>query len=481
MLLRVISLCLFLLTAAALSPAFAHPPAGKLKPLPPEVKALVDKALRTKSEADLLEARKALAKEGRFSCCISGGCTECMKEGACACGPNLLAKDGVCKECVEGWKAGAGKFEGIDLKEVRLEQMGMRGMTGPWLMNREGTGTSWLPDASPMYASMRTRGTWNFMTMGYAYGVATKQKVKNRGDDGAYLSGYGMVSTWNGTLGLRAMGSFDPITLGRGGYPLLLQGGAATNDRQHPHDLVKELAVTATGNIKDQAFATLYVAPIGEPALGPTAYIHRPSAFDNPEAPLSHHALDFTHITPGVITGSLATQTWKLDASLFNGHAPDNRYTTFDTVRLDSRSMRLSMNPTPTLALQVSHGYLNGSGGHHGHTTGQKSYRTTASAIGTLGDWNSTLAWATDTTGQTWLLEGARLREKETLFFRAESVASDLGQISKLTLGGVHNLKGGLGVGASVSVHAVPGSLRRDYGRTPVTANIFLRTRTGRM
>jgi hypothetical protein len=458
-----------LLTLVLGSAALGHPPAGKLKPLSPETRALLEAAKRTRSEADLLAARRALAQEGRYSCCITGGCTECLIEGVCACGPNLLAKEGVCRECVAGWKVGVGKFEGIDPKEIKEEKMGtMRGATGPWRMNREGTGTSWLPEASPMYGSMRTAGRWNVMTMGYGYGVGTQSRGENRG----YLSGYGMASAWNGKFGVRAMASVDPVTLGRGGYPLLFQEGEGLTDRQHPHDLLKELAFTATGNLRNRAWATLYLAPVGEPALGPTAYVHRPSALDNPEAPLTHHVLDATHITPGVVTGSLATRKLKIDASLFNGRDVDNRRTTLDTVRLDSRSVRLSVSPSENLALQISQGYL----------APEKKRRTTASALGVRGDWNAALAWSSQQgDGQSWLLEATRLRSAGTVFFRAESVVRPLGQVGKLTLGGVKERSGGLGIGASLSVHAVPGRMRASYGRAPLTGNIFLRVRTGKM
>ena len=40
-------------------------------------------------------------------------------------------------------------------------------------------------------------------------------------------------------------------------------------------------------------------------AIGPVAYMHRPSAMDNPAAPLSHHTFDSTHIAYGVVTAAV--------------------------------------------------------------------------------------------------------------------------------------------------------------------------------
>ncbi|MES2766139.1 MAG: LOG family protein, partial [Bacteroidota bacterium] len=46
-----------------------------------------------------------------------------------------------------------------------------------------------------------------------------------------------------------------------------------------------------------------HVADAREPALGPAMFLHRPSGANNPDAPISHHWQDASHITWGVITG----------------------------------------------------------------------------------------------------------------------------------------------------------------------------------
>lgn len=68
----------------------------------------------------------------------------------------------------------------------------------------------------------------------------------------------------------------------------------------------------------------------GDPALGPTPYVHRPSADANPTAPLGHHTLDSTHATHGVVTGGLTHHEVTVEASWFRGRELDE-----DRVRLD--------------------------------------------------------------------------------------------------------------------------------------------------
>src|SRR2546427_4190311 len=85
----------------------------------------------------------------------------------------------------------------------------------------------------------------------------------------------------------------------------------------------------------------------GEPAVGPAAFPHRPSASDDPLAPLAHHWQDGTHITFGVLTAGVFTPTTKLEASVFNWREPDEKRTQFYYAgrALDSYNAGLSGNP----------------------------------------------------------------------------------------------------------------------------------------
>src|SRR3989442_1359608 len=108
-----------------------------------------------------------------------------------------------------------------------------------------------------------------------------------------------------------------------------------------------ELAALYERPVAQNLALSLYLAPVGEPAVGPVAFPHRPSAADDPLAPISHHWQDGTHITFGVVTAGVFTREVKLEASWFNGREPDENRTNFDYTgrRLDSYSARLTVNP----------------------------------------------------------------------------------------------------------------------------------------
>ena len=120
-----------------------------------------------------------------------------------------------------------------------------------------------------------------------------------------------------------------------------------------------ELAASYSLPLGTDSAAFVYVGLPGEPALGPSAFMHRFSGMRNPEAPLTHHWLDSTHITFGVATLGVSKGPVQLEASWFNGREPDSARWNIETRKFDSWSTRLSYNPTPALSMQVSHGDLN--------------------------------------------------------------------------------------------------------------------------
>src|SRR5258708_12946899 len=86
--------------------------------------------------------------------------------------------------------------------------------------------------------------------------------------------------------------------------------------------------------------------------------MHRPSAQNDPFAPITHHWQDATHITFGVITAGLFTRAWKVEASAFNGREPDENRWDFDFRRLDSYAGRVTLNPGEPWSLSASYAYL---------------------------------------------------------------------------------------------------------------------------
>jgi hypothetical protein len=160
---------------------------------------------------------------------------------------------------------------------------------------------------------------------------------------------------------LRTMLSLDPL-MGNRGYPILFAagetaGGEPLVDRQHPHDFFMELAAKVEVPIGG-ATAFLYGGPVAEPALGPSAFMHRGSARYNPEAPIGHHWFDSTHITFGVVTAGLRTGAFQIEGSAFRGREPDEERYDIETPKLDSWSVRGTWTPSPRWTAQLSFGRL---------------------------------------------------------------------------------------------------------------------------
>src|SRR3982074_523347 len=120
-------------------------------------------------------------------------------------------------------------------------------------MNRESSGTAWVPDSTPMYGYMKMFGDDMLMLHGGIFPRYTNVSSR-RGDDRIDAPNWimGMYShpfNENSQLGLRLMMSADLLTEGGGGYPLLFQTGESwhgqpLHDRQHPHDLFSELSIS---------------------------------------------------------------------------------------------------------------------------------------------------------------------------------------------------------------------------------------------
>ena len=238
--------------------------------------------------------------------------------------------------------------------------MAATGIYGAYPMTRDASGTAWQPDASTHSGVHGSSGGWSLM--GHAtINVVFDRQGGPRGDDKAYVAGMVMGSARRdladgGTVNLRAMLSPDPL-MGRRGYPLLLAAGETANgstplvDRQHPHELIMELSAAYSRRITPTDSVFLYAGLPGEPAFGPSAFMHRLSAMDSPEAPISHHWLDSTHITFGVLTGGWVHDNWKIEASRFKGREPDQDRYDIEEPKLDSSAARLSSNPTANWSL----------------------------------------------------------------------------------------------------------------------------------
>lgn len=364
-------------------------------------------------------------------------------------------------------------------------------------MSQESSGTSWVPESTPMYGHMYMFGDDMLMLHGGIFPRYTKVSSW-RGDDSIDAPNWimGMYShpfSDNAQLGLRLMMSADLLAEGGRGYPLLFQTGEtwrgqALHDRQHPHDLFSELSITYSQKITQDVSTYLYFGYPGEPAIGPPAFMHRLSAMDAPNAPISHHWQDSTHIVFGVLTGGVQWRNVKVEGSIFTGREPDEDRYDFDRPRFDSYSGRISWNPTPNLALQFSHGYIKSP---EALDLELKVHRTTASAIYNLplgpdSNWSTSFVWGqNDVTHegktQSFLLETNYQRGRDTVYARWELVEKsghelvleeidheNVYTLNTVSVGYVRDLIHGnkidIGLGGQFTVNIWPEELDSYYG-----------------
>ena len=375
-------------------------------------------------------------------------------------------------------------------------------------MSRDASGTTWQPDEAPHAGYHLMKGDWMLMGHGVLFSGEDWQQGP-RGDRAfiatGWLMGMARRDFDSDRVEFRTMLSPEPFTVPGRGYPLLLQSGEtykgeALHDSQHPHDLFMELSATWTHAFSGGLGAQLYLAPAGEPALGPVAFPHRVSSADDPLAVLGHHWIDSTHIAFGVATVALFTPQVKLELSRFNGREPDEVRTNFDFGSLDSTSGRVTFNPSGRWSGQLSYGRL---ASPEALEPGVSETRATASLTYAADLDEGLLAWTFGAgrnhhpgeaaTGAAFLEGTWDLDRRNTLFGRFEIVqkrGSDLAldpplqdrtfTVKSLSLGYVRNFADvgpfRLGLGARLTVNDTTAELAGRYGgRHPLGGMLFLR------
>jgi hypothetical protein len=426
---------------------------------------------------------------------------------------------------------------------------------------RNASGTSWQPSSVPEPMTHRMAGGWMFMLHGNAFASVNRQGGP-RGITKFESLNWGMVmaehSFGPGVFTARTMLSLEPWTIPHGGAPQLFQTGETYRNRpivdhQHPHNFFMELAAMYTLPLSKKAALQVYGGPVGEPALGPTAFMHRLSASEIPAAPLGHHLADSTHISEGVATLGFMYGPLKAEASAFNGHEPGEERWGIHTSGLNSYSFRVTLNLTDRWSGQVSVGHLRrpeaavpissvcgGDGGpaiilppgvvpHRCPQLLRKSprqpfepppptlytqpgneVRSTASITYhrplATGYWATTMVWGRNRETQDYLtsyLNGYlvestlhfqranylylrwELLDKEGLLSPAQALRVGLARsvlrVGAYTFGFVRDvpLIPGLrtGIGGDVTFYAKPSALDEFYGKSPVSAHLFLRVR----
>lgn len=387
------------------------------------------------------------------------------------------------------------------------------------ILRHTGSGTSLEPasGAPPMLMQMRPSG-WMLMLHAQASAVE-QQQTGARGHDKFFSVNWVMPmaqrSHGGNELTLRAMFSLEPATITGRYYPELFQEGETAFgkpivDGQHPHDLFMELAALYDRRIGSHALVSLYAAPVGDPALGPEAFPHRPSIGDDPLAPLGHHLQDSTHIADEVVTGGVAWGTGqrgvRVEASGFHGREPDENRWHIEVGAIDTWSARVTAAPGKDWSMQYSLGHLHSPEAAHPtedvlRQTASVAYHhgTGSAVLNSIAVWGRNHTSGSPINANGYLFEAAlRVKDRQTVWTRIENadrttdllgalappVESVVGRVQATTGGYAHRVwgwqDGSAELGAQFTGFGVPDRLTPLYGQHPVGVAAMLEVRLGK-
>jgi hypothetical protein len=363
---------------------------------------------------------------------------------------------------------------------------------------RQASGTSMNPAAAPEHMHMVQSGDWMLMLHGSAF-LNQVWQTGARGGDKLFSTNWfmGMAERklGDGHLMLRSMLSFEPATITHRSYPELFQTGETAfgdplRDAQHPHDFFMELAAEYAMPIDAQTIGYIYLAPAGDPSLGPVAYPHRSSALEIPQATLGHHTEDSTHIAANVVTVGATRGMFGAAVSAFHGGEPDERRWNINGGRIDSWAIRATADLNPNWSAQISTGHLKKpealEAGDIQRTTASIAYSTEAWSSSLIYGHNdkrrgrSTNAWTAETLYQLAPLDWVTARLE--IVDKDELIGGGLQRIKALTAGYTRDLWSNAmmiaGAGANATIYDDPAALDQFYGRNPRSVYVYVRVRS---
>lgn len=379
----------------------------------------------------------------------------------------------------------------------------------------KGSGTSAEPASTPAPMLMMRKGNWMLMFHANVF-ILDEQQSTARGADRFFSTNWFMGMAQRkagpGVLTARAMMSLEPATVTQERYPLLFQEGETAfgvpiADGQHPHNLFMELAALYDLKLGQNSLLSFYFAPVGDPAIGPTAYPHRASALEDPVATLGHHQEDSTHISDDVVTLGFTYRIARIEASGFHGREPDEFRWDIDQGRIDSWSTRLTIEPGKNWSGQYSYARIKSL--EELFPTEDQERMTTSIMYNrpfNKGNWASTILWGRtrslndSSIFDSYLFESTvRFRDGNYSWMRIENAVRSnelilgenplppgfleqpIGRVQAYTFGYDHDVKLvphlASAIGAQVTTYGVPNQLQVIYGQHPLGVAIFVRLR----
>ena len=383
------------------------------------------------------------------------------------------------------------------------------------ILHHAASGTSAEPNSTPTPMLMTMHGPWMLMFHANVF-IDDTQQTSPRGGDKLFSTNWFMPMAERrlgpGQLTLRGMFSLEPATVTGERYPLLFQQGETAYgvpivDGQHPHDLFMELAALYDLKLGAKSLLSFYVAPVGDPAIGPTAYPHRASASENPVATLGHHQEDSTHIANDVVTVGFTHGIARIESSGFHGREPDEHRWNIDGGNIDSWSARLTVQPGQNWSGQYSYARI---ASPEALFPAENQERMTASVMYNkpfaAGNWASTALWgrtrslADSAKENSYLLESTlRFKTRNYVWARIENAGrsnelihgerplpagfqeAPLTHVQAYTLGYDRDFEWvphvESAIGAQVTGYGVGKPLQPIYGSDPIGINVFVRLR----
>ena len=352
------------------------------------------------------------------------------------------------------------------------------------------SGTAFNPGPAPHHANLFTRGAWRAFLAGSAFATFSAETGPEQQRNEVFSTNWIAAGAQRnlgsrGLLLFRGRVSLEPMTIPEDGYPQMLQfisaeGGGPLLDVMRPQDLIGEVAADVAVRLTTASYLHLYVAPLGDPALGTVPFAQRSSSEEFAEAPFNYDVQELTHDSTSVVTAGFGSRFVTIEGSVFHDAVTTGRHTTIDDGDIDSHSARLVVTPIRNLALQISRGEL-----------GDDKREITTASVSYGGEYFlGTILWTQREELDALSVEATIRAKRNTFSARVESVERPVGFLGEpdieptthFTVGYIFDFLRGrgyrAGAGFNFDYHTQSHEFPARYGHKPQGLYAFVRLRT---